>query len=244
MRIERAEEAVPEVVLDHPPVNALRTRDFLELADTIAGLGRDPDTRVVILRSDVEKAFAAGVDVNEMTEGGPRAVVSVTRACAEAYAAIAECPVPVVAAVHGYCLATGVGLAGNADVIVASDDAVFGLPEVDRGGLGTATQLQSLVPAHKARWLAYSCERILATELARYGTVERVVPRAELLDCARDVARTIAAKSPLVIRRAKESLRAIEPVDPRRSFRREMGFTFELNLTPAADEARRAFVQR
>jgi enoyl-CoA hydratase len=70
------------------------------------------------------------------------------------------------------------------------------------------------------------------------------VPRAELLDCARDVAAVIAAKSPLVIRRAKESLRAIEPVDPRRSFRREMGFTFELNLTPAADDARQDFVSR
>ena len=157
MRIERQNEGVPEVVLDHPPVNALRTEDFLALADAVSMLGRDPATRVVILRSDVEKAFAAGVDVNEMTEGGPRAVVAVTRACAEAYGAIAECEVPVIAAVHGYCLATGVGLAGNADVIVASDDAVFGLPEVDRGGLGTATQLRSLVPPHKARWLAYSC---------------------------------------------------------------------------------------
>jgi enoyl-CoA hydratase len=242
MRIERQNESVPEVVLDHPPVNALRTEDFLALADAITMLGRDLATRVVILRSEVEKAFAAGVDVNEMTEGGPRAVVAVTRACAEAYGAIAECEVPVIAAVHGYCLATGVGLAGNADVIVASDDAVFGLPEVDRGGLGTATQLRSLVPPHKARWLAYSCGRISAVELARYGTVERVVPRAGLLDCVREIAADIAAKSPLVIRRAKESLRAIEPVDPRQSFRREMGFTFELNLTPDADAARQAFV--
>ena len=244
MRTERDNPAIPEIVLDHPPVNALRSDDFLALAEAVTTLGRDPATRVILLRSDVEKAFAAGVDVHEMTEGGSRAVVAVTRACAEAYGAIAECEVPVIAVVHGYCLATGVGLAGNADVIVASDDAVFGLPEVDRGGLGTATQLQSLVPPHKARWLAYSCARIPATELARYGTVERVVPRAELLDCARQIAGTIADKSPLVIRRAKESLRAIEPVDPRRSFRREMGFTFELNLTPAADEARQEFVNR
>jgi enoyl-CoA hydratase len=244
MRTERDNPAIPEVVLDHPPVNALRSEDFVALADAITTLGRDPATHVIILRSDVEKAFAAGVDVHEMTEGGARAVVAVTRACAEAYGAIAECEVPIVAAVHGYCLATGVGLAGNADVIVASDDAVFGLPEVDRGGLGTATQLQRLVPPHKARWLAYSCARITAAELARYGSVEQVVPRADLLSCAREVAGAIAAKSPLVIRRAKESLRAIELVDPRRSFRREMGFTFELNLTPAADEARQDFVNR
>jgi enoyl-CoA hydratase len=71
-----------------------------------------------------------------------------------------------------------------------------------------------------------------------------VVPRAELLDAARDVASIIAAKSPLVVRRAKESLNAIDPIDVKRSFRREMGFTYELNLTPVADDARRAFIEQ
>jgi enoyl-CoA hydratase len=229
-------------VLDAPPVNALDTAGFLALAATVTELGHQPDTRVVLLRSGIEKGFMAGVDVKEMTEGGPRAVVAVNRACAAAYAALYDCEVPVVAAVHGFCLATGVGLCGNADVVVASEDATFGLPEVDRGGLGSSTQLQRLVPPHRARWLALSCERATAAELLRYGTVERVVPRAELLDAARDVAQVIAAKSPLVIRRAKESLNAIDPVDVKRSFRREMGFTYELNLTPVADESRRAFL--
>src|SRR4029450_2112510 len=122
MRTERDNPAIPEVVLDHPPVNALRSDDFLALADTVTTLGRDPATRVIILRSDVEKPPAAGADAHEMPEGGPRAVVAATRACAEAYGAIAECEVPVIAAVHGYCLATGVGLAGNADIIVAAHD--------------------------------------------------------------------------------------------------------------------------
>ena len=241
MRIEREHPSIPEVVLDHPPVNALRSDDFLALADAVTTLGRDRETRAIILRSDVEKAFAAGVDVHEMTEGGPRAVVAVTRACAEAYGAIAECEVPVIAVVHGYCLATGVGLAGNADVIVASDDAVFGLPEVDRGGLGTATQLQSLVPPHKARWLAYSCARIPATELARYGTVERVVPRADLDESALRVARDIAAKDTRVIRAAKEALNLIDVQKVNSSYRIEQGFTFELNLAGVSDEHRDAF---
>jgi enoyl-CoA hydratase len=141
MRTERENPAIPEVVLDHPPVNALRSEDFLALAETVTMLGRDPATRVIILRSDVEKAFAAGVDVHEMTEGGPRAVVAVTRAV----------PRPrrdrrvrgaVVAACARLPPATGVGLAGNADVIVASDDAVFG-SRGRPGRLGTATQLHS-----------------------------------------------------------------------------------------------------
>ena len=76
MRIERENPAVPEVVLDHPPVNALRSDDFLALADAVTTLGGNPATRAIILRSDVEKAFATGVDVHEMTDGGPRAVVA------------------------------------------------------------------------------------------------------------------------------------------------------------------------
>ena len=243
IRVEQVIEHVPEVVLDFPPVNAPDSAGFLELARTVTELGQRPETRVVLLRSAIDKGFMAGVDVKEMTAGGAKAVVAINRACATAYASLYDCEVPVVAAVHGFCLATGVGICGNADVVVASDDATFGLPEVDRGGLGSSTQLQRLVPGHRARWMAMSCERATAAELLRYGTVERVVPRVELLDAAREVAGVIAAKSPLVIRRAKESLNAIDPIDVKRSFRREMGSTYELNLTPVADDARRAFLQ-
>jgi enoyl-CoA hydratase/carnithine racemase len=241
VRTERARDHIAEVVVDVPPVNALTSRDVRDLARQVTDLGRDPSVRALILRSGIERGFAAGVDVGELTAGGPRAVVEVTRACADAYAAVYECAVPVVVAVHGFCLATGVGLAGNADVIVAAEDATFGLPEVDAGGLGTATQLGRLVPEKKARWLAYSAARVGAADVHRWGGVDRVVPRNQLLEEARRVAATLAAKSPVVLRRARASLHAIDPVDARRSFRREMGLVFELNLTPAPDEARAAF---
>ncbi len=238
---ERVVDHVAEVVLDVPPVNALTSGDFHELARLVTELGQDPTVHALIVRSAVDRGFAAGVDVGELTRGGPRAVVEVTRACAAAYAAVEACAVPVVAAVHGFCLATGVGLVGNADVVVAAEDATFGLPEVDAGGLGTATQLARLVPEKKVRWLAYSGTRVGAADLHRWGGVERVVPRAELLDEARQIAARLAAKSPLVLCRARASLHAIDPVDAVRSFRREMGLVFELNLTPAPDEARAAF---
>jgi enoyl-CoA hydratase len=241
IRTERAVAGVAEVVLDVPPVNALASADFRELARVVRTIGDDPDTGAVVLRSGVPRGFAAGVDVREMTEGGSRAVVEVTRACAAAYAAVDECAAPVVAAVYGYCLATGVGLVGGADVVVATDDATFGLPEVDAGGLGTVTQLARLVPEKKARWLAYSGNRVGASDVARWGGVDAVVPRDDLVATAREVATTLAAKSPLVLRRARASLHAIDPVDARRSFRREMGLVFELNLTPAPDEGRAAF---
>jgi enoyl-CoA hydratase len=243
-RTERAVDHVAEIVLDFPPVNALGSTAFRELARIVTDLGREPDVHALIVRSGIERGFAAGVDIAELTTGGPRAVVEVTRACADAYAAVYESTVPVVAAVHGFCLATGVGLVGNADVVVAAADASFGLPEVDAGGLGTATQLSRLVPEKKARWLAYSGTRVGSAELARWGGVEHVVPRERLLETARGVAATLAAKSPLVLRRARASLHAIDPVDARTSFRREMGLVFELNLTRAPDEARAEFAAK
>jgi enoyl-CoA hydratase len=94
------------------------------------------------------------------------------------------------------------------------------------------------------RAMVYLGERATAAELERYGSVLRVVERAELRAAAREVARAIAAKSPTVIRAAKECLNGIDPVDVKRSYRFEQGYTFELNLTGVSDEARAAFVEK
>lgn len=236
------EGGVAEVVMDFPPVNALPVAGWLELARTFRALGDDPAVRVAVLAAE-GKGFNAGVDIKEMqrTEGFD-ALLGANRGCYEAFAAIYECAVPVIAAVQGYCLGGGIGLVGNADVIVASDDASFGLPEVERGALGAATHLARLVPQHKMRAMVYTCARATAQELHAWGSVLRVVARAELRDAARAVARDIAAKHPRVVRAAKEALNGIDPVDPRPSYRFEQGFTFELNLSGVADELRDDFV--
>ena len=237
-------DGIAEVVMDNPPVNALPVAGWFELADAVRSLGEDPAVRVVILAAE-GKGFNAGVDIKEMQEtDGFEALIGANRGCFAAFAAVYECAVPVIAAVHGYCLGGGIGLAGNADIIVASDDATFGLPEVDRGALGAATHLARLVPQHKMRAMVYTSARATAEELHAFGSVYRVVPQAELRSTAREVAASIAAKSPTVIRAAKESLNGIDPVDVRRSYRYEQGFTFELNLAGVADEARQAFVEK
>src|SRR5437660_10811977 len=110
----------------------------------------------------------------QRTEGF-HALVGANRGCYAAFAAVYECAVPVIVAVHGFCLGGGVGLAGNADIIVASDDATFGLPEVDRGALGAATHLARLVPQHRMRAMVYLSETASADELHRYGSVFKVV---------------------------------------------------------------------
>ncbi|MDQ1704891.1 MAG: enoyl-CoA hydratase [Frankiaceae bacterium] len=237
-------EHVAEVVVDVPPVNALPVAGWFELADVIRAAGQDPDVRVVVLAAE-GKGFNAGVDIKEMqATDGFTALVGANRGCYAAFAAVYECAVPVIAAVHGFCLGGGIGLAGNADIVIASDDATFGLPEVKQGALGAATHLARLVPQHRMRHMVYTAERATAQELAAYGSVLKVVPRDQLRAAALEVARQIAEIDPIVIRAAKESLNGIDPVDVRKSYRFEQGFTFELNLTGAADQARDAFVDR
>jgi enoyl-CoA hydratase len=235
---------VAEVVIDAPPVNALDVAGWFALADAITSLGSDPHVRVLVLRAE-GRGFCAGVDIKELAaDPSHEALIGVNRGCAAAFAAVYDCAVPVVAAVHGFCLGGGVGLVGNADVIVASRDATFGLPEVDRGALGAATHLARLVPQHRMRAMVYTAEPATADELHGYGSVLRVVDRDDLGAAARDVAAVIAAKSPTIIRRAKESLNGIDPVDVHRSYRFEQGFTYELSLGRDADEARQAFVEK
>ncbi|BAL87390.1 putative enoyl-CoA hydratase/isomerase [Actinoplanes missouriensis 431] len=235
--------AVAEVIIEFPPVNALPAEGWHTLARALGTAAADPRTRAVVLAAD-GRGFCAGVDIKEMqrTEGH-EALLAANRGCAAAFAAVYECPVPVIAAVHGFCLGGGVGLAGNADLVIASDDAVFGLPEVDRGALGAATHLARLVPHQLMRTMVYTCRTVPARDLVRFGTVLEVVPDRGLRAAARRVAAEIAAKDPVVIRAAKASLNGIDPMDVKRSYRFEQGFTFELNLNGAGDRARQRFVE-
>jgi enoyl-CoA hydratase len=238
------EDGVAEVVVENPPVNALSVAGWFDLAETVRDLGDDTGVRVLVLRAE-GKGFNAGVDIKEMQETeGFDALVGANRGCYAAFTAVYECAVPVIAAVHGYCLGGGIGLVGNADVIVASRDATFGLPEVDRGALGAATHLARLVPQHRMRAMVYTSAVATADELHRYGSVLKVVEHDELRDAALEVAREIAKKSPTVIRAAKESLNGIDPVDVNRSYRFEQGFTFELNLSGVSDRHRQDFVDK
>jgi enoyl-CoA hydratase len=228
--------------VDYPPVNALPVQGWFDLAGALDDASRDLATHVVVLRAE-GRGFNAGVDIKEMqrTEGF-EALIGANRGCFAAFKAVYECTVPVIAAVNGFCLGGGVGLVGNADCIVASDDAFFGIPEVDRGALGAATHLARMVPPHLMRTLYFTGRNIAAADLVPHGSVLEVVPRDRLDDAALAVAAEIARKDTRVIRMAKEAINGIDPVDVNRSYRFEQGFTMELNLAGVADEHRDTFV--
>jgi enoyl-CoA hydratase len=169
------DSGIAEIVVDAPPVNALTARGWHDLAAALLAAGRDAHTRVVVLRAE-GRGFNAGVDIKEMqATDGHAALIGANRGCYAAFAAVYECEVPVIAAVHGFCLGGGVGLAGNADIVVAAEDAYFGLPEVDRGALGAATHLARLVPQHLMRAMVYTCRNVTAAELLQEGPVQSLL---------------------------------------------------------------------
>ena len=235
------DEGIAEVHLDHPPVNALNSAGWRKLADTIESLGKNPEVHVVVLGAK-GRGFCAGVDIKELASDATL-ITQVNRGCYDAFAAVQDCPVPVIAACHGFVLGGGIGLVGSCDIIVAAENASFGLPEIDRGALGGASHLLRMFPIQKVRKMLFTGEPIDATEAHRLGAVESVVPLEELASTVRELARSIAEKSPRAMRLAKQSLDGIELLDLKRSYRFEQGFTLELYTSPDSQEARDAFIE-
>ena len=235
------ERGIAELVIDNPPVNALPTRAWAEMARHVQQLGADDAVRVLVIRAE-GRGFQAGVDVKELAADS-RLIVAANRGCYDTFAAIYDCPVPVISAVHGYCLGGGIGIAGSSDLVIASEDASFALPEIDRGALGAATHAMRLFGMQKARHMLFTGEPVSAAEAHRLGAVEQLVPRAELRPAALELARKIAGKSPRAMRLAKWSLNGIELLDPKQSYRFEQGFTLELYTSPDSQAAREAFAQ-
>lgn len=235
------DDGIRTITMDYPKVNALPVQGWFDLARALDEAGADPDTHVVVLRAE-GRGFNAGVDIKEMQHTtGFDALIGANKGCFAAFKAVYECAVPVIAAVQGFCVGGGVGLVGNADIVIASDDAYFGVPEVNQGALGAATHMARLVPQHMMRSLYFTARTIPATALLQFGSVYQVVPRDELDQAALAVAAEIAAKDTRVIRAAKEALNGIDPIDVNKSYRFEQGFTMELNLAGVSDELRDEF---
>jgi enoyl-CoA hydratase len=236
------ERGIAELVIANPPVNALGCAAWEALARTIEELGRDAGVRVLVIRAE-GRGFQAGVDVKELAKDGSL-IVRVNRGCYDTFAAIHLCPVPVISAVHGYCLGGGIGIAGASDFVLASDDATFGLPEIDRGAMGGATHAMRMFGVQRARHMLLTGESLSAQEGHRLGGVFAVVPREKLRDAALELAGKVAGKSPRAVKLAKQALNGIELLDLEQSYRFEQGFTLELYTSPDSQESRDAFVEK
>ena len=235
------ENGIAEMVLDRPPVNAFDSQDWFAIADHIKSLGQDNAVRVIIIRAE-GKGFCAGVDIKELAEDGKK-ILDVNRGNYQTFEAIHCNAKPVIVAVHGFVLGGGIGMVGAADIIIASDCARFGVPEVDRGAMGGGAHLQRMFPVQKVRYMYFTGEYIGAEEAYRLGAVECIVPKDQLRETAFLMAKKIAAKSPAMIKLAKEALTGVEDGDLESKYRWEQGFTYEAYTLSDSQEARDAFVE-
>ena len=233
---------IAELVLDQPPVNAFDSLGWFAIAAEITRLGQSDDVRVIIIAAN-GKGFCAGVDIKELAADSNK-ILDVNRGNYDTFKAIHLNPKPVIVALHSFVLGGGIGIAGAADILVASTCTRFGVPEIDRGAMGGGAHLQRMFPVQKVRYMYFTGEFIDADEAYRLGAIERVVPLKELRDTARNIAENIANKSPAMVKLAKEALTGIENGNLEDKYRWEQGFTYEAYKMGDSQEARDAFIQK
>ena len=247
VRVE-TKDHIATVTMDRPPVNAMSQRLVEGLAAAFDSFDDLPEVRVAIL-TGAGKCFCAGADLK--ARGGtarqappPGSQRFHSRGGREAFNAIMECPVPVIGAINGAALGGGICIAAACDILVASESATFGLPEVDVGLLGGGRHAQRMFGVYKARMLMFTGQRVSGAELYRRGIVEQCVPPAKLMDAAMEIAATIAEKSPLTIRMAKKNMATVEFMTIRDGYRYEQDGTNALIHSDDSKEAVKAFLEK
>jgi enoyl-CoA hydratase len=201
------EEAIAIVQLNRPKVhNALSHALIGELTDALGVLDKDNAIRVIVLTGN-ERAFAAGADISEMSQES-----SVSILLKDQFAVwdkIRQIKKPIIAAVSGFTLGGGLELVMNCDIIIASENAKFGQPEINLGiipGAGGTQRLTRLVGKYKAMEMILTGEMINAQEALRIGLVNKIVPVELYLEEAKKMAKQIAKKSPIALQLAKDAI--------------------------------------
>ena len=233
------------IQLNRPKVlNALNFELMSELVNGLEEFDRDADVRVIILTGN-DRAFAAGADLSEMSQATPVGLTLGRRF--ELWDRIRRISKPMIAAVNGYCLGGGNELAMNCDMIIASETATFGQPEINVGimpGAGGTQRLTRVVGKYKAMEFILTGRSISAEEAFRVGLVNRVVPAESLMEEAKKIASEIASKPPISVRAAKEAI--LKATDTTL----EVGLDFErkafymLFATEDGKEGMKAFVEK
>lgn len=245
LRIERPEDGIALVRIDRPEVrNALNLALRRALAAAFRQLGHDPALRAIVLTGD-DRAFCAGADLAEYVDASPIDILE--RDMGPLWDAIADCPVPVIAAVNGFAIGGGCELAMLADIIVAGRSAKFGQPEVQIGitpGGGATQRLTRAVGKFAAMRLMLTGEIIDAAEAHAIGLVSRLVDDDAVMPEALRLARLIAQAAPLAVRKTKELVLESMTVPLAAGLRAERAAFQLMFATRDKSERMRAFLER
>jgi enoyl-CoA hydratase len=243
LRVE-SRDLVSVVWLSRPPVNAVNQvmyREICALFSDLSSLG--PRVKAVVLAGD-GRHFCAGNDLNEFTTLDPENSGERMAEVRAAFFAIQDASLPVIAAVQGVALGTGLAIAASCDFVIAAEGARLGVPEISVGVMGGARHLARMLPEPWVRWMYLTGEPLAAAKLLELGAVVDVVPEADLVDVACSHAKKITRHSGVAIRMAKRSLNAIETMDLQPGYIFEQGLTGELSGHPDSVEAVRASLER
>ncbi len=233
------------VTMDHPPVNAQNALFHKEMMQVFDAISDRDDVRVAVL-TGAGKIFSAGADMKARSErgSGPGVAWGHNRTARECFHSVVECRKPVIGALNGAALGAGLAVAASCDILVASETAVLGLPEINVGLLGGGRHAMRLFGHSRTRRMMLTGYRVPADELYRLGVVEAVVPPDQLMESAVGFAREIASKSPVAIGLAKHALNTIEEMSLRDGYRFEQNMTTELSHYEDSTEAMRAFLEK
>jgi enoyl-CoA hydratase len=245
VKTEVVEPWIAVVTIDNPPVNAHSAQVLEEMAGAFDAIADRDDIRVAIL-TGAGKVFCAGADIKSRSDRPrqPGDHWQTSRSAREAYHSIRECQKPVIGAINGPALGGGLALAASCDMLIASERGCLGLPEIDVGLLGGGRHAQRLFGHSRLRRMMLTGHRVFGLELYRLGVVEACVPPDQLMPAALELAREVAAKSPVAIKLAKHALNTIEELSLRDGYRFEQTMTGQLSQTEDSKEAMRAFVEK
>lgn len=244
VRVE-IEQFVATVTMSNEPVNAQTDETQEELTFAMDCLADRDDVRAVVLTGS-GRTFCAGVDIKaragKIWDEGMRRRNQ--RSARESYHSIRECTKPVIGAINGAALGAGLAIVASCDILIASENASLGLPEVTVGLMGGCRHAMQLFGRSRVRRMMLTGDRVDGPELYRLGVVEACVAPDELIPTARGMARRIAGYSPLATQLAKQSLNTIEQLSLRDGYRYEQEMTMQLSRTEDAKEAMLAFKEK
>jgi enoyl-CoA hydratase/carnithine racemase len=236
---------IATLTLNSPPVNALTRILNDELTMALDQISETDDIRVVVL-TGAGKVFCAGADLKGRAENikAPGDMMAHSRRTRECFHAIRECAKPVIVAINGAALGSGLAMVASSDILIASEKASLGMPEVDVGLLGGCRHAMRLLSHSKLRRMALTGYRLSGKEMYERGMVEACTTPEELMPVAMEIATAIASKSPVSTRMIKHTLNVIEDMSLRDGYRYEQDMTAAIGKTEDAKEAQLAFKEK